>query len=191
MLLRKICISCELKEELKWKAPCFTFDGKNILILHAFKEYCGIGFFKGVLIEDKKGILVFPGENSKHSKILKFKSLEDILSIEDEIRTFIFEAIDTEKKGLKVIPENTEIELPEELKEVFKENSTFSQAFSALSPGKKRGYILYFAGAKQSQTKLDRIYKMMGRIQLGKGLQDCTCGLSKKMPRCDGSHKFI
>ena len=191
LLLRKICISCELKEELKWKAPCFTFNSKNILILHVFKDYCGIGFFKGALIKDLDNLLEFPGENSQHSKIFKFKSHEDILSLEDDIRTYIFEAIAIEKKGLKLVPQNTPIELPKELTAAFKENSTFKEAFDALSPGKKRGYLLFFKGAKQSQTRLDRIHKMTDRILLGKGIQDCTCGLSKKMPRCDGSHKYI
>ena len=191
LLLREICISCELKEELKWKAPCFTFEGKNILILHAFKDYFGIGFFKGALIKDINNLLQFPGENSHHSKILKFQSSQEIVSYDENIRRFIYEAIEIEKKGLKVIPEKNEKELPSELIEVFQKNTIFKQAFETLSPGKKRGYLLYFSGAKQSQTKLDRIHKMMPRILLGKGIQDCTCGLSKKMPKCDGSHKYI
>ncbi len=191
LLLREICLSCELKEELKWKSPCFTYKGKNILILHAFKDYCGIGFFKGALIPDVHNLLQFPGENSHHSKILKFQSSYEIFSQDETIRHFIFDAIDIELKGLKVIPEKNEMELPSELIEIFQENTIFKQAFERLSPGKKRGYLLYFDGAKQSQTKLDRIHKMMPRILLGKGIHDCTCGLSKKMPRCDGSHKFI
>lgn len=191
MLLREVCLSCQLKEELKWKAPCFTFEDKNILILHAFKDFFGIGFFKGVLITDEHNLLQFPGENSHHSKILKFQSLTEIISNEVAIRRFIFDAIDIELKGLKVILEKNEKESPSELIDVFQKNAIFKQAFESLSPGKKRGYLLYFDGAKQSQTKLDRIHKMMPRILIGKGIHDCTCGLSKKMPRCDGSHKFI
>lgn len=191
LFLREICISCELKEELKWKAPCFTFERKNVLILHAFKNYFGIGFFKGALIYDNNNLLQFPGKNSNHSKILKFQSLTEVAAKQDIIRRFIFEAIEIEKKGLKVIPESSEMELPSELIKLFNQEPNFKQAFETLSPGKKRGYLLYFAGAKQSQTKLLRINKMMDRILLGKGIQDCTCGLSKKMPRCDGSHKYI
>ncbi len=191
LLLREICLSCELKEELKWKAPCFTLEGKNILILHALKNFCGIGFFKGALIQDNNNLLQFPGENSNHSKILKFQSLTEIIANEEAIRGFIFDAIEIEKKGLKVTPQNNEMELPLELIGIFKETPNFKNAFEKLSSGKKRGYLLYFAGAKQSQTKLDRMHKMIDRILLGKGIQDCTCGLSKKLPRCDGSHKFI
>lgn len=189
--MREICLSCELKEELKWKAACFAFEGKNILILHAFKDFFGIGFFKGALIPDENNLLQFPGENSHHSKILKFHSLTEIIANEEAIRGFIFDAIEIEKKGLKVTPQNNEMELPLELIEIFKETPNFKNAFEKLSPGKKRGYLLYFSRAKQNQTKLDRIHKMMPRILVGKGIHDCTCGLSKKMPRCDGSHKFI
>ena len=190
--LRRIVLACNLEEVVKWGVPCYTYQNKNILLFHSFKEFCGIGFFKGSLLQDLEKILSKPGENSQASRILRFKSTKEILEEEQLIKAYIFEAIEVEKAGLKVQMKTTnEYEKPIELETIFNETPALKQAFEALTPGRQRGYLLHFSSAKQPETRISRIEKCKSKILAGKGFNDCTCGLSKRMPMCDGSHKYL
>ena len=180
-LLRSIILDCALTEEFKWKQPCYTYQNKNVLIIGGFKENCFINFFKGALLQDQEKLLVSPGENSQSAKMIKFTNTDQI-----------FEAIEAEKAGLKVeLKKDVELVLIEELEEVLKNDSKLNEAFKALTPGRQRAYNIFFSGAKQSSTRISRIENYKQRILSGKGFNDCTCGLSKRMPTCDGSHKNL
>lgn len=190
--LRTIILSCPLEEKYKWRIPCYTFENKNVIGISILKDGACLSFFKGVLLANKEGILIKPGENSQSGRLIKFKSVEQILSKKAIIRSYILEAIEIERTGMKIeLKKTSDYEIPSELENVFGENEKFHIAFKALTPGRQRGYLLHFAGAKQSQTRQSRIIKAMPRIMDGKGIHDCICGLSNKMPRCDGSHKNI
>ncbi len=171
--LRRIVLECELKEELKWGVPCYTFNGANILIVSAFKEYAALSFFKGSLISDPLGLLVAPGPNAQSGKLFKFTGVKDILDIEDEIKAYIFEAIEVEKAGLKVESKKLEdMEYPEELITKLEEDVAFRNAFEALTPGRQKGYIYFFSAPKQSKTRISRIEKLTPKIFEGKGPQE-------------------
>jgi uncharacterized protein YdeI (YjbR/CyaY-like superfamily) len=191
-LCRSLLIDCGLVEEWKWKQPCYTYKGTNVAIIGEFKSFCTISFFKGALLKDPEGILQKPGENSQSARIFKFTDKEEILSREELIRSYIFEAIEVEKQGLKVeFKEKKQLVFPDELHTIFEKDSAFKAAFEALTPGKQRGYNLFWTGAKQSATRTSQIQKYRERILDGKGIHDCVCGLSKRYPRCDGSHKQL
>ncbi|MEK7432810.1 MAG: DUF1801 domain-containing protein [Cyanobacteriota bacterium] len=190
--LRMIILDCDLTEELKWDVPCYMFEKNNIILLGAFKEYCALSFFKGALLKDENAILSKPGENTQAVRIIRFKNIQEIIDIENILKTYIYEAIEVEKLGLKVtLKKNTEIIFIEELQNKLDENQELKTAFEALTPGRQRAYNMYFSEPKQSKTRESRIEKSIQRIINGKGLNDCVCGLSKKMPSCDGSHKYI
>lgn len=190
--LRKIALDCNLTEELKWGVPCYTFNKKNIILIHAFKEFCGFGFFKGVLLKDEAGILSKPGENSNSSRISKVTSTQEIKDKEALLKAYLFEAIEIENAGLKVQAKDvSEYSVPEELIEQFNKNHELKVAFENLTPGRQKAYFLHFSEAKQSSTRTARIEKYIPRILNGKGFSDCVCGLSKRMPSCDGSHKQL
>ena len=190
--LRIILIDCGLTEDLKWKQPCYSFKGKNICILGGFKDFCVLSFFKGVLLQDKAGILVKQGENTQSARIVKITELEQITTLKATLKAYIFEAIEVEKAGLEVpFKSNDELVLVEELQSKLDADVTFKAAFTALNPGRQRAYNLYFSGAKQAKSRLDRIEKYTPKILSGKGINDCTCGHSKRMPTCDGSHKYL
>ncbi len=191
-LLRSIILSCGLTEEYKWSQPCFTHLGKNILIVSSFKKYAFISFFKGSLIKDETTILIAPGENSNSARIIPFTSVSQIKCFENIIREYVFQAIEIEKKGMVVKTRKIqEFEFPEELIEKFEGSPSLKKAFLSLTQGRQRGYLIYFSQAKQSETRLKRIEKYEERILMGKGIRDCVCGHSKRMPNCDGSHKFV
>lgn len=191
-LLRNIALSCNLEEYFKWRNPCYTFQNKNIFLLFNFKEYCGITFFKGALLKDEKSILVQQTENMQSARQLRFKNFEEILENESLIKAYIFEAIEIEKSNKKVKTKSvSEFNFPEELTEIFDKNADFKEAFYSLTPGRQKGYLLFFDKAKQSKTRISRIEKYRNRIFDGKGINDCVCGLSKRMPNCDGSHKQL
>lgn len=191
-LLRQIVLECHLTEQLKWGVPCYVYQKGNVLLIHGFKEYVAINFFKGALLSDTNKILIQQTENVQSARQLRFKNIEEIISLQSIIKTYIFEAIEIEKASLKVeLKKETEYPYPEEFQQKLNENSALKTAFEALTPGRKKAYILYFSAPKQSKTITTRIEKYIPRILNGKGLHDCTCGLSKKMPNCDGSHKFI
>lgn len=188
--LRILLLESGLKEQYKWRVACYIFEGKNIALIGAFKSYCAMGFFKGSLLEDKEKMLVSQTTNVQSSRLLTFKSLSEIELKKEVIKKYITEAIEMEKAGLKVVfKKTTEFPVPEELKVLFERESEFHQSFNALTPGRQRGYLLHFNGAKQPTTRMDRIVKCKARILIGKGLNDCICGKSKRMPNCDGSHK--
>ncbi|MEO9531783.1 MAG: YdeI/OmpD-associated family protein [Crocinitomicaceae bacterium] len=190
--LRTFLLDCGLTEELKWGQPCYSLGKANISILGGFKDYCVLNFVKGALIKDTQKILVQQTKNSQSVRILKFTSVKEIMDLESVIKAYIFEAIELEKAGLKVAYKKTEdYDFPEELQTKFDADPGFKSAFDKLTPGRQRGYLLHFSGAKQSSTRTNRIESCVAKIMIGKGFQDCTCGLSKRMPRCDGSHKQI
>jgi uncharacterized protein YdeI (YjbR/CyaY-like superfamily) len=190
--LRIILLDCQLTEELKWRQPCYTFQNTNIILIGGFKEYCTLSFFKGVLLSDSENLLEAPGENSQSVRMIKFRNVQEIREKESVLKAYVYEAIEVEKAGLKVeLKESSDLEFPEELLQKFADNPTFQKAFESLTPGRQRGYNLFFTAAKQSQTRTNRIEKYFPQILGGKGINDCTCGMSKKYPICDGSHKNI
>lgn len=189
--LRILLVDCGLTEEFKWRMPCYCYKGNNIVLIGTFKDYCTLSFFKGTLLLDSNRILNKPGENSQSVRFFKFTNLEQIIKQQSIIKAYIYEAIEIEKSGLKVLfKSNTQLELVEELQIALDKNPDLKTAFQALTPGRQRAYNLYFSEAKQSKTRETRIEKYTPRVLNGKGINDCICGLSKKMPNCDGSHKF-
>jgi uncharacterized protein YdeI (YjbR/CyaY-like superfamily) len=168
--LRLLILDCGLTEEVKWGVPCYTANGKNILILSAFKNYCSINFFKGSLLSDEYKLLSKPGESTQAGRVMKFIGLEQIVELESTIKAYIFEAIEVEKAGLKVEVKNELDPLPEELVEAFKNDKILEAAFYNLTPGRQRGYVLFFNQAKQSKTRIARIQKSRPDILIGKGM---------------------
>jgi uncharacterized protein YdeI (YjbR/CyaY-like superfamily) len=190
--LRTILLDCDLVEEWKWRSPCYTFQGNNIAIIGGFKNHCVLSFFKGALLNDGEGILEKPGENTQAARVIRFTSVQEIQAQETTLSAYIFEAIEVEKAGLSIdFKEKNELVLVEELLYKFEELPTFKTAFEALTPGRQRGYNLFFSAPKQSKTRTTRIEKYTQRILDGIGINDCVCGLSSKMPSCDGSHKHV
>jgi uncharacterized protein YdeI (YjbR/CyaY-like superfamily) len=171
--LRKIILDCGLTEELKWGHPCYTFQKSNIVLIHGFKEYCALLFFKGALLKDANGILVQQTENVQAGRQIRFTNVREIVEMEPILKTYISEAIEVEKAGLEVDYKKTsEFKIPEEFQKKLDEIPALKTAFDALTPGRQRGYILYFSGAKQSKTRESRVEKCMRQILNGKGLND-------------------
>ena len=190
--LRNILLSNNLMEEKKWNAPCYTSDGKNIAILHDFKEHSRLGFFKGVLINDPEKFLHAPGENSRQSRYLKFSEPDEVDQQIDTVNDFIQQAIEIERSGKQISKSNSnELPYPNALIQVFESDFIFEEAFENLTKGRQRGYLIHFNSTKNDDTTHRRIVKNRSRILDGKGLHDCVCGYSKRMPRCDGSHKIV
>ncbi|CAN2255265.1 YdeI family protein [Bacillus inaquosorum] len=171
--LRNICLDFELTEEFKWKHPCYTFNSKNIVLIHGFKEYCALLFHKGALIKDDHGILIQQTENVQAARQIRFTNVQEIVEMETILKAYIHEAIEVEKAGLEVdFKKDTEYKIPEELQNKFDEIPALKAAFEALTPGRQRAYILYFSQAKQSKTRESRIEKYMEKILNGQGLKD-------------------
>ncbi|MCB0634388.1 MAG: YdeI/OmpD-associated family protein [Lewinella sp.] len=170
--LRDIILDCGLTEELKWGVPCYTFQESNILIMSAFKEYCAVSFFKGVLLQDAAGILDKPGENSKAARLIRFTDVQQIVDLETTIKEYIYEAVEVEKAGLKVAFKKNPEPIPEELEKKLDEDPALRSAFEALTPGRQRGYILYFSQPKQAKTREARIEKYIPKIFEGRGFHD-------------------
>lgn len=190
--LRAIVLDCGLVEELKWGMPCYMYQKTNIIMLGTFKEFCIISFLKGVLLHDAEGILTQQGENVQSGRVIKFTDAKEIVKLKATIKAYIFEAIEIERAGLKVEMKKTEeFDVPEELTSILKKDAKFKKAWEGLTPGRQRGYLLHFSGSKNSDTRQSRIEANTSRILKGKGIHDCICGLSKKMPGCDGSHKQL
>lgn len=188
--LRTIVLDCQLTEELKWGHPCYTFQDSNIVLLGCFKDYCSISFFKGALLKDAQGILKMPGENTQSARLIRFTSVQEIVALEPTLRAYIDEAVAVEKAGLKVdFKKHADYSIPEELQHIMDERPDVKTAFEALTPGRQRAYLMYFSAAKQSKTRTARVEKYIPRMLDGKGINDCVCGHSRRMPACDGSHK--
>lgn len=171
--LRKIVLDCGLNEELKWGCPCYTFEKKNIVLIHVFKEYCALLFFKGSLLKDPENILIQQTENVQAARQARFTSVKEITKAEKSLRACIYEAIEVEKAGLKVpLKKTKEFEMPEEFEEELQQNPELNRAFKALTPGRQRGYLLYFSAPKQSKTRMSRIEKYTPVILDGRGLND-------------------
>ena len=191
-ILRTIILNCGLREEFKWGNPCYTFQENNIVLIHAFKEYCAVLFFKGVLLNDANNLLIQQTENVQSARQIRFTNAKEIAEVAPVLKAYIYEAIEVEKAGLKVtLKTTTEFEVTIELQNEFDKDPNFKTAFEALTPGRQRGYKLFFSAPKQSKTREARVTTHIQQILNGKGLNDCTCGLSKKMPACDGSHKYL
>ena len=194
--LRAILLSVGLDEDLKWGRPCYMYNGKNIVALTPLKEHCALNMFNGALINDIQGLLIKPGENSQSARWMKFSSSSEITKQSKVIKAYLKEAIEIEKNGTKkqLIAEKikpVENKIPVEFQSILNKNKALQTAFKALTPGRQRAYLLFFSSAKQSQTIIDRIEKYTPKILCGKGINDCTCGHSKRMPTCDGSHKYF
>ena len=171
--LRIIILDCQLTEELKWGVPCYMFQKSNIVLIHTFKEYCAILFFKGALLNDTLGILIQQTENTQSTRQIRFTKTTEIIEQESIIKAYIFEAVEVEKAGLKVdLKKDTELQFTDELKNKFAKNAQLKTAFNALTPGRQRGYNLYFSAPKQSKTRESRIEKYTLQILNGKGLND-------------------
>ena len=171
--LRKIVLDCELTEDFKWMNPCYTFEKKNIVLIHGFKEYCALLFPKGALLQDSHGILIQQTENVQGARQIRFTNMQEIVEKEAMLKAYIYEAIEVEKAGLKVkVKKPEELIIPDELQHKFDEIPALKTAFTTLTPGRQRAYILYFSGAKQSKTRESRIEKCIPNILTGKGLND-------------------
>ncbi|HEV2328304.1 MAG TPA: YdeI/OmpD-associated family protein [Verrucomicrobiae bacterium] len=171
--LRSIILDCGLTEELKWGKPCYTFQKSNTVIIIPFKESCALMFCKGALLKDARGILTKPGENTQAGRWIKFTSVQEIVKMKSVLKAYIQEAIEAEKAGLKVkFKKTSEFKIPEEFQNKLNKIPALKAAFAALTPGRQRGYLLYFSAAKQSETRESRIEKCMDLIFDGKGLND-------------------
>lgn len=172
-LLRRILLDCGLHEELKWGCPCYTFQKRNIALIHTFREYCAVLFFKGALLNDATGILVQQTKNVQATRQVRFTGVKEITKQAATLKAHLFEAIEVEQAGLKVPMKKTEaFVIPEELQSRLDKNAALKKAFQALTPGRQRGYILYFSAPKQSKTRVARIEKCSPDILKGKGLRD-------------------
>ncbi|MFP7284631.1 YdeI family protein [Shouchella clausii] len=172
--LRDIILDCDLTEEFKWMHPCYTFDNKNIVLIHGFKDYCALLFHKGALLKDAHGILIQQTENVQAARQIRFTNIQEIIEKELILKDYVYEAIAVEKAGLKVKNnlDNTNLNIPEELQNKFDEMPALKTAFEALTPGRQRAYILYFSGAKQPKTREARVEKYVQKILDGLGLKD-------------------
>ncbi len=171
--LRSIILDCELTEEFKWMHPCYTFEDKNIVLIHGFKEYCAVLFHKGALLKDDKGILIQQTENVQAARQIRFTNIQQIIDMEATLKAYIYEAVEVEKSGLEVeFKKNTEYIVPEEFQIKLDENPELKTAFEELTPGRQRAYLLYFAAPKQSKTRESRVEKYIPQILDGKGLKD-------------------
>ena len=171
--LREICLDCGLLEEFKWMHPCYTFQGKNIILIHGFKDYCALLLHKGALLKDTDGILVQQTENVQAARQIRFTDLQQIIDLKPTIKAYIFEAIEVEKAGLEVkMKKTSEFKMPDEFKRALENNSDLKAAFQSLTPGRQRGYLLHFSQAKQASTRASRVEKYTPKILQGKGLND-------------------
>jgi uncharacterized protein YdeI (YjbR/CyaY-like superfamily) len=171
--LRMITLDCGLTEELKWGCPCYSLDKQNIVLIHGFKEYCALLFFKGALLNDANGILIQQTKDVQSARQIRFTYLLEIVEMEPIVKAYIYEAIEVEKAGLKVdLKKTTEFTIAEEFQYKLDHIPALKTAFEALTPGRQRGYLLHFAAPKQSKTREARVEKFIPQILDGKGLDD-------------------
>lgn len=171
LALREILRSSGLEETMKWGSPCYTHDGKNVAMMGSFRDYCSISFFKGVLLEDPEGVLEAPGPNSRHARLLKFRSLEDVERLASQALNFLNQAVEIQKKGLKVDAAEAE-PLPDELEARLLSEDGLWEAYEALTPGRQRSFILHVSGAKNPETRVRRAEKCVPKIWAGKGFNE-------------------
>ena len=172
-MLREIIIDCDVEEDFKWMHPCYTNKGKNIVLIHGFKEYCALLFHKGALLKDSQDVLIQQTKNTQVARQLRFASVAEIEKQKHIIKDYINEAIKNEQEGKEVaLKKNSDYEKPDELLAAFKEDSDFEKAFNSLTPGRQRGYLLHFTSAKQSKTRVSRIEKAKHKIFDGKGYNE-------------------
>jgi len=171
--LRKIALDCGLEEELKWGCPCYTFEKKNVVLIHGFKEYCAYLFFKGALLNDPEGILIQQTENVQSARQIRFTNVKEITKLSRVLKSYIYEAIEVERAGLQVrLKKTSEYKVPEEFQKRLNKSAALKKAFEALTPGRQRAYIFYFSQAKQAKTREQRVEKYVKQILSGKGLED-------------------
>jgi uncharacterized protein YdeI (YjbR/CyaY-like superfamily) len=171
--LREIVLDSPLTEEVKWGQACYTSDGRNVVLIHGFKEYCALLFFKGALLKDPKAILVQQTQNVQSARQIRFTNVREIVAMKPILKAYIREAIEVEKAGLKVkLKKTSDLKVPEEFQNKLDENPSLKKAFAALTPGRQRGYLFYFSAAKQPKTREARVEKCMPQILKGKGLDD-------------------
>lgn len=171
--LRMLVLDCGLNEELKWGCPCYTFGKSNIVLIHGFKEYCALLFFKGALLSDANGILIRQTKNVQSARQIRFTDTKEIVKLEKILKAYIYEAIEVERAGLKVkLKKTSDFRIPEEFQKKFDKMPALKKAFDTLTPGRQRGYIFYFSQAKQSKTREARVEKYMNKILSGMGLED-------------------
>jgi uncharacterized protein YdeI (YjbR/CyaY-like superfamily) len=171
--LRTVVLDCGLTEELKWGCPCYVFQKSNIVLIHVFKEYCALLFFKGALLKDAKGILIQQTENVQAARQVRFTNVKEIVKLERILKAYIYEAIEVEKAGLKVnLKKTAAFSIPEEFQKKLDKTPALKIAFTALTPGRQRAYLLHFSAPKQSKTREARVEKCMKQILNGKGLND-------------------
>lgn len=183
---------CGLEEDLKWGAPCYRFEGKNIVLVNGFKPHAVLVFPQGALMDDPSRLLVIPGENSRSARQVRFTDLESVRQHEVAICALVREAGRVSASGETVAPQAPEeVPVPEELTAAFEKEPALKAAFEALTPGRRKAYLQHFGDSAQAKTRTGRVEKARERILCGKGLNDCVCGLSKRMPSCDGAHKAL
>ena len=171
--LRSIVLDCGLNEELKWGCPCYTFQKNNIVLIHGFKEYCALLFFKGALLKDPKGILIQQTKNVQSARQIRFTNVKEIVKLRPALKAYVREAIEVEKAGLKVnFKKTSDFAVPEEFQNKLDEIPALKTAFHALTPGRQRAYLHFFSQPKQSKTREARVEKLMPQILKGKGLDD-------------------
>lgn len=171
--LRELILSFDLTEELKWGCPCYTFEKNNVVLIHGFKDYCALLFMKGAIMKDPKNILVQQTENVQSARQIRFTSLDEIIKLQMIIKSYLKNAIEVEKSGEKVeMKKTTEYKMPEEFQTALNEMADLKIAFKKLTPGRQKGYLLYFSSAKQSKTRNERVEKYIPKILDGKGLDD-------------------
>lgn len=188
--LRRILLDCLLVETYKWRTPVYMAGTKNLIAISSLKGHCALNFFNGALLQDEEGMLIKPGTYTQVGRWMKFSSVEEILAKEELIKAYVYESIEVEKRGLKL---DNPVEIPhlDELTVIFSKKPAVKIAFEKLTPGRQRAYLRFFTDGKQAGTRTSRIEKNEKYILNGIGLSDCICGLTKRKPSCDGSHRAI
>jgi uncharacterized protein YdeI (YjbR/CyaY-like superfamily) len=171
--LREIALDCGLTEELKWGCPCYTIDGNNVFLIHGFRDYCAYLFHKGALLKDSKKLLIQQTKNVQSARQIRFTHVDQITDMEAVLKSYIKEAVKIEKAGIKVeMKKTSQFEMPDEFRKALKGSAKLKKAFGELTPGRQRGYLLYFSSAKLAKTRQERVEKYAPKILKGKGLED-------------------
>lgn len=170
--LRRVVLDCGLTEELKWGKPCYTFQGKNVVVIQGFKDYCALLFMKGYLLNDPDGVLVKTGENTVVGRQIRFHSVREVVELKTTLKSYIYQAVEVEEAGVKAPRKTAEFVIPEELRRKLDKSSALKAAFYGLTPGRQRGYCFYISQPKLAKTREARVEKCVKAILSGKGLYD-------------------